>query len=62
MCWIVSFVLRMNSERMVEKKKDYIDKLESGEADVEDMDKEEMEDVLDDLEDELEEEELHKTS
>jgi len=52
----------MPLERMVEKKTDYIDKLESGEADVEDMDKEEMEDVLDDLEDELEDEELHRTS
>jgi len=59
---IFCHALLINLERMVEKKTDYIDKLESGEADVEDMDREDMEDVLDDLEDELEDEEIHRTS
>lgn len=49
-------------ERIKEKKTDYIEKLEDGEANLEDLDEEEMEDVLDELEDEFDQVDIDKAN
>ncbi|EAS03933.3 ribosomal RNA large subunit methyltransferase (macronuclear) [Tetrahymena thermophila SB210] len=49
-------------EKLKEGKKDYYEKLESGEADLEELDQEELEEAIEELEEDIDDQEMEKTN
>ncbi|KAL4442318.1 hypothetical protein ABPG74_005659 [Tetrahymena malaccensis] len=49
-------------EKLKEGKKDYYEKLESGEADLDDLDQDELDEAIDELEDDADDQEMEKTN